>query len=779
MATDARDGEPRRASAGAPGDGASAPPAARRALASSALPTQFGPAATRRAALDRAVVFRPSSSHGAVQTRAVSNSKKAKKARAKASKSRGGGTGGSGRSRYGPDGARRGPVETDASGAPPKPVREDLDMAELRIDSLLNELVDGGEEMSNRAKFRALPVDNAIMRKITEQNLCTTASQAGRESRKFRNKGEETKITKRYALYGALSAETKALLGHAGGKKTGTKFMYAATNEASLPEDDGSIPEVAFAGRSNVGKSSLINAVTLSGAARSSDVPGKTQSLNFYDVSRRLRVVDMPGYGFAFANDDVVTDWNRLMDRYLTGRKSLKRVYVVVDARHGLKKPDREMLAFLSKYGGVSYAVVLNKTDLVKPADLARRAFLIKEELRAAKRARAEVWMASTSTGAGVAEFGAELLSLAAECAPGEGGKVDRAAASAAAAAAAAAATTRLCSTPSRKMEKERRASWTSGGTRTTTSRAGGGWRGVDPGAAQRAETGGKGGERGKRGERARTVAPASEAFLCTILQDWSVILSSRNLPAARFRGRFFRGGAPQLASPPHAAAPTSPRTGRSHISASRVAEARAGAMATSAVGFGPVSGLGRPSHGRRGGSRLVRGARGSGRARPSHVGSAVVADPHEPPPELDLGHAVVLELSTRVTRALPALGGARPRCDVTAFDFLKSDAATRAALAGGPEAPSPLPHASEARFFEGKDLSELPLWRVKAPGFAGRLFFVGPQVALFPVNVFALDVADSLDAAVLTLTQIRGEMQARPARSCAGSTTRTARSEP
>ena len=411
-----------------------------RALASSALPTQFGAgAATRRAALDRAVVFRPSVSHGAVQTRAVSNSKKAKKARAKASKSRGGGTGGSGRSRYGPDGARRGPVETGASGAPPKPVREDLDMAELRIDSLLNELVDGGEQMSNRAKFRALPVDNAIMRKITEQNLCTTASQAGRESRKFRNKGEETKITKRYALYGALSAENKVLLGHAGGQKTGTKFTYAATNEASLPEDSESIPEVAFAGRSNVGKSSLINAVTLSSAARSSDVPGKTQSLNFYDVSRRLRVVDMPGYGFAFANDDVVTDWNRLMDRYLTGRKSLKRVYVVVDARHGLKKPDREMLAFLSKYGGVSYAVVLNKTDLVKPADLARRAFLIKEELRAAKRARAEVWMASTSTGAGVAEFGAELLSLAAECAPGEGGKVDRAAASAAAAAAAAA----------------------------------------------------------------------------------------------------------------------------------------------------------------------------------------------------------------------------------------------------------------------------------------------------------------------------------------------------
>ena len=142
-----------------------------------------------------------------------------------------------------------------------------------------------------------------------------------------------------------------------------------------------------------------------------------------------------------------------------------------------------------------------------------------------------------------------------------------------------------------------------------------------------------------------------------------------------------------------------------------------------------------------------------------------MVADPPEPPPELNNEHAVVLELTTRVTRALPALGGARPRGDATAFDFLNTDAAMRAALAGGPEAPSPVPHASEASFFEDKDLAELQLWRVKAPGFAGRLFFVGPRVALSPVNVFALETSReaSPDAAVLTLTQIRGEMEGTP----------------
>uniref|UniRef100_A0A7S0II77 EngB-type G domain-containing protein n=1 Tax=Micromonas pusilla TaxID=38833 RepID=A0A7S0II77_MICPS len=346
--------------------------------------------------------------HGVLQVRAASSKKKDK---AGGKKKRN--TGAPKKSRYGPRGPDGAP-QTSGTTAPAKPLREDLDMSELRIDALLNELVDGGEGMSNRAKFRALPVDDKIMRTIKDNQLCMDASTAGREARKLRNKELDTKITRRYVLYGDIADRERILLGLRGNKKA-TKFVAAATTENDLPEADNDIPEVAFAGRSNVGKSSLINAVTCSGAARSSDVPGKTQSLNFYDVSRRIRIIDMPGYGFAFAAQEKVEAWNRLMDKYLTGRKNLKRVYVVVDARHGLKAPDREMLAFLSRYGNVAYSVVLNKTDLVRPADLARRCFLIREELRMAKRARSTVHMLSTNTGAGVRLFGAELFSLANE----------------------------------------------------------------------------------------------------------------------------------------------------------------------------------------------------------------------------------------------------------------------------------------------------------------------------------------------------------------------------
>ena len=317
----------------------------------------------------------------------------------------------------------RGGEETTIRDGPP--LRSTIPEGGLRIERLLDTLSgDENGEMSNRAKFRALPIDGAIMGRIKKYGLTTTASTAGRTTRVLRNREEISNVTARYVMYDVanLDTRTRRLLGLSDAKRN-TKFIAAASREGEEPpahavgkgaskiKDD--IPEIAFAGRSNVGKSSLINALTLSSVARSSDVPGKTQSLNFYSLGERIRLVDLPGYGFAFAKQARVETWNELMDRYLTSRPNLKRVYIVVDARHGLKASDREMLAFLSKYGETQCAVILNKCDCVNPNDLARRAYLIQEELRYTKRARTLVLMASTSTGAGVTEIAREIYAMA------------------------------------------------------------------------------------------------------------------------------------------------------------------------------------------------------------------------------------------------------------------------------------------------------------------------------------------------------------------------------
>ena len=335
-----------------------------------------------------------------------------------------------------------------ANGTPPTPAGEDGERADatddapplrstipeggLKIERLLDTLSgDTDGTMSNRAKFRALPIDHGIMGRIKKYSLSTNASTAGRTTRVLRNRNEISEVTQRYAMYdvGMLEVKTQRLLGFGRSKRT-AKFIAAAAREGEEPpkhavgkgaskiKDD--VPEIAFAGRSNVGKSSLINALTLSSVARSSDVPGKTQSLNFYSMDERIRLVDLPGYGFAFAKQHRVESWNELMDKYLTSRPNLKRVYLVIDARHGMKASDREMLAFLSKYGETQCGVILNKCDYVNPNELARRAYLIQEELRYTKRARTMVLMASTSTGAGVTEIAREIYGMALDDPSGE-----------------------------------------------------------------------------------------------------------------------------------------------------------------------------------------------------------------------------------------------------------------------------------------------------------------------------------------------------------------------
>lgn len=154
-------------------------------------------------------------------------------------------------------------------------------------------------------------------------------------------------------------------------------FVCGAPQLESIPVTE--YPEIAFIGRSNVGKSSLINAlVNRHNLARTSETPGRTQHLNFFLLDDKLMLVDLPGYGYAKAPRDMVEDWNRLIRDYLRGRPTLRRVFVLIDSRRGLMPPDTEMMKLLDE-AAVPYQVTLTKTDKLKPPAL--------EKLAAATRA--------------------------------------------------------------------------------------------------------------------------------------------------------------------------------------------------------------------------------------------------------------------------------------------------------------------------------------------------------------------------------------------------------
>jgi GTP-binding protein len=190
-------------------------------------------------------------------------------------------------------------------------------------------------------------------------------------------------------------------------------FLKSAPGLNFLP--DSTAPEIAFAGRSNVGKSSLLNALTnRNGLARTSNTPGRTQELNFFDVGEpvHIRLVDMPGYGFAEAPQDLVRRWRRLVNDYLRGRSALKRALVLVDSRHGLKDVDREMMRILDD-AAVSYHLVLTKSDKVKPSALG--ALYEATIVDAAKHlaAHPSIFTTSSETGSGIAELRTAILEAA------------------------------------------------------------------------------------------------------------------------------------------------------------------------------------------------------------------------------------------------------------------------------------------------------------------------------------------------------------------------------
>jgi GTP-binding protein len=191
------------------------------------------------------------------------------------------------------------------------------------------------------------------------------------------------------------------------------RFLSAAGSPSSLPPMKGD--EIAFVGRSNVGKSSLINALTnRNGLARTSNTPGRTQELVFFTADDRVTLVDMPGYGFAAAPKPKVAAWTALIHAYLRGRANLKRVYVLVDARRGLTQADDEVLETLDS-AAVSYQVVLTKADAVKPAELAASLDATVAALRKHPAAFPETLVTSVRDNAGIPELRAAIARLLAE----------------------------------------------------------------------------------------------------------------------------------------------------------------------------------------------------------------------------------------------------------------------------------------------------------------------------------------------------------------------------
>jgi GTP-binding protein len=187
-------------------------------------------------------------------------------------------------------------------------------------------------------------------------------------------------------------------------------FLKSAPALKFLP--DPVVEEVAFAGRSNVGKSSLLNALTnRNGLARTSNTPGRTQELNFFDVGDPLvfRLVDMPGYGYARAPKDMVRQWRFLVNDYLRGRAVLKRALLLIDSRHGVKDVDREVMEMLDA-AAVSYRLVLTKADKVKASELAEVIASTAAEARKRPAAHPEIIATSAEKGMGLPELRAAVL---------------------------------------------------------------------------------------------------------------------------------------------------------------------------------------------------------------------------------------------------------------------------------------------------------------------------------------------------------------------------------
>jgi len=189
------------------------------------------------------------------------------------------------------------------------------------------------------------------------------------------------------------------------------RFVAGAIQASALPRDN--LPEIAFAGRSNVGKSSLLNALTGRRAlARTSNTPGRTRQINFFDLDARLILVDLPGYGYAEAPKIEIKRWTDLLRRYLLIRATLRRVCLLIDSRHGIKDADYPLMLMLDE-AGVSYQVVLTKTDKLGPSELALIAERTRVQMASHAAAHPEIHLTSALEHQGIAALRAMLASFA------------------------------------------------------------------------------------------------------------------------------------------------------------------------------------------------------------------------------------------------------------------------------------------------------------------------------------------------------------------------------
>ena len=187
-------------------------------------------------------------------------------------------------------------------------------------------------------------------------------------------------------------------------------FIAAAQNLTALPSI--SLPEIAFAGRSNVGKSSLVNALTgRTTLARTSQTPGRTRQLIFFSLASRLQLVDLPGYGYARASKTDIKAWTKLTRKFLVGRQSLQRMLLLIDSRRGIGPADKEMMKLMDD-SAVSWAVVLTKADKVKSEQLQKIFDKTQQETSRHVAAFPHIWTTSSQTGVGIAELRAHLAGL-------------------------------------------------------------------------------------------------------------------------------------------------------------------------------------------------------------------------------------------------------------------------------------------------------------------------------------------------------------------------------